>query len=95
MGSYKSGGVHDDYRITYLRNHISEMAKAVNDGVELISYNVWTLIDVLSSSDGFSKRYGLIYIDRDEHDLKNLERIRKDSFNWYKEVIKSNGRCLE
>ena len=91
----EDGGVHDDYRITYLRNHISEMAKAVNDGVELISYNVWTLIDVLSSSDGFSKRYGLIYIDRDEHDLKNLERIRKDSFNWYKEVIKSNGRCLE
>ena len=87
----EDGGVHDEYRIEYLKTHISEMGKAVKDGVELIGYNVWTLIDVLSSSNGFSKRYGLIYIDREEHDLKTLARIRKDSFGWYHDVILSNG----
>jgi len=89
-----SGAVHDAYRIEYLRNHIHEMGKAVHDGVELIGYNVWTLIDVLSSSDGFSKRYGLVYINRDEHDLKDLRRVKKDSFEWYKGVIASNGESL-
>ena len=90
----EDGAVHDIYRIEYLRNHIREMGKAVHDGVELISYNVWTLIDVLSSSDGFSKRYGHIYIDREEMDLKSLARIRKDSFHWYQKVIRSNGEEL-
>jgi len=52
------------------------------------------LIDVLSSSDGFSKRYGLVYINRDEHDLKDLRRVKKDSFEWYKGVIASNGESL-
>lgn len=88
------GMIHDIYRIDYLRNHIHEMEKAVRDGVELLSYNVWTMIDVLSSSDGFSKRYGLVYINRSEHDLKDLRRIPKDSFYWYKKVIASNGEDL-
>ena len=70
------------------------MRKAVYDGVELISYNVWTFMDVLSSSDGFSKRYGLVYIDRTEHDVKEMKRIRKDSFDWYRTVILSNGEVL-
>lgn len=91
----EDGGVHDSYRIEYLRNHIREMGKAVHDGVELISYNVWTFIDVLSSSDGFSKRYGLIFIDRTEHDLKELARIRKDSFYWYQKAIASHGENLD
>lgn len=90
----EDGSVHDSYRIDYLRNHIREMGKAVQDGVKLISYNVWTLIDVLSSSDGFSKRYGLIFIDRTEHDLKDLTRIRKDSFYWYQKAIASDGEDL-
>lgn len=86
--------VHDSYRIDYLRSHIREMGKAVHDGVELISYNVWTMIDVLSSSDGFSKRYGLVYIDRTENDLKELRRVKKDSFEWYQHIIATNGAEL-
>lgn len=85
------GHIHDDYRIEYLKNHIEEMRKAVCDGVELIGYNTWTFIDVVSSSDGFSKRYGLVYVDREEQDPKNLERIRKDSFFWYQKMIQRNG----
>lgn len=95
MGAHDSvdpdGCVHDPYRIDYLRNHIREMSKAVEDGVELLSYNVWTLLDVLSSSDGFSKRYGLVYVNRDEHDLKDMARIPKDSFAFYQQVIARNG----
>ena len=88
------GSVHDPYRIDYLREHIREMGKAVRDGVELISYNVWTLMDVLSTSNGFSKRYGLVYIDRGEHDLKSLARVKKDSFGFYQQVIASNGASV-
>ena len=89
------GKVHDDYRIEYLRTHLREMKKAVLDGVPLISYNTWTFIDVVSSSDGFQKRYGLVYVDRDELDEKELKRIRKDSFYWYQKVIQSNGAELD
>lgn len=85
------GHIHDDYRIEYLKNHIAEMGKAVRDGVELIAYNTWTFIDVVSSSDGFQKRYGLVYVDRDELDEKELRRIRKDSFYWYQKTIQNNG----
>lgn len=90
----EDGKVHDDYRINYLRNHLSEMKKAVIDGVEVISYNTWTLIDVVSSSNGFSKRYGLIYVDRTEQDPKDLQRIKKDSFDFYQKVIATNGEEL-
>lgn len=90
----KDGKIHDYYRIDYLKNHLSEMKKAIMDGVEVISYNTWTLIDVVSSSNGFSKRYGLIYVDRTEQDPKKLKRIKKDSFEFYKDVIASNGEEL-
>lgn len=90
----EDGCVHDDYRIEYLKNHIAEMKKAVIDGVQLISYNTWTFIDVVSSSDGFQKRYGLVYIDREELDEKNLARIKKDSFHYYQKVIRTNGEDL-
>lgn len=88
------GKVHDDYRINYLKNHLSEMKKAIIDGVEVISYNTWTFIDVVSSSNGFSKRYGLVYVDRTEQDPKELKRIKKDSFDFYKNVIATNGQEL-
>lgn len=67
------------------------MKKAICEGVKVISYNTWTFIDVVSSSDGFSKRYGLVYIDRTEDDVKELKRIKKDSFYYYQKVIKTNG----
>jgi 6-phospho-beta-glucosidase len=85
------GKVHDDYRIEYLKNHIAACNDAIADGVELFGYSPWTFMDLLSSRQGFMKRYGFIYVDRDDFDLKELRRIRKDSFYWYQNVIKNNG----
>lgn len=88
------GKVHDDYRIEYLRKHIEQIRLAIMDGVDVFAYNPWSFIDVLSSSDGIDKRYGLVYIDREDFDTKELARIKKDSFHWYARVISSNGEEL-
>lgn len=88
------GKIHDEYRIEYIREHIKQIKLAIEDGVEMIGYCVWTIMDVLSSKNGFGKRYGLIYVDRDEFDEKDLARIPKDSFYWYKKVIASKGEEL-
>jgi 6-phospho-beta-glucosidase len=64
-------------------------------GVEVIGYMPWSAIDVLSTSNGYRKRYGLIYVDRSDEDAKNCERIKKDSFYWYKKVIASHGTDLD
>lgn len=98
LGAYdklEDGRVHDLYRIQYLRQHIAEIQKAITDGVEMLGYNPWSAIDLVSTHEGMKKRYGLIYVDRDEFDLKSLKRYRKDSFYWYKKVIESNGEYLE
>lgn len=88
--------VHDAYRIDYIKNHVVEMNKAVEDGVELIGYMVWGCIDLVSVSTGeMRKRYGLIYVDRDDEGKGTFERYKKDSFYWYKKVIASNGEDLE
>lgn len=86
--------IHDDYRINYLKKHIEQMKLAINDGVELLGYTPWSAIDLLSSSNGFEKRYGFVYINRSELDLKDMKRIKKDSFSWYQQVINSNGELL-
>ncbi len=88
------GKVHDDYRIDYLRQHIQACADAIGDGVELMGYSPWSFEDLLSSHQGFRKRYGFVYIDRDEFDTSSLARIRKDSFFWYQNVIRTNGEEL-
>lgn len=90
----EDGKIHDDYRIDYLQNHLSEMKKAVIDGVQVIAYHTWTFMDVLSSGNGFKKRYGLIYVNREEHDLKDLRRIKKESYHYYKNIIETNGSEL-
>ena len=90
----EDGKVHDDYRIDYLRGHIAAIGDAMEDGVEMMGYCPWSVMDLLSSHQGFRKRYGFIYINRDDHDLKDLARIRKDSFYWYQNVIKTNGESL-
>lgn len=87
----ENGKVHDDYRIDYLKNHINACALAIEDGVEMLGYCPWSFMDLLSSAQGFKKRYGLVYVNRTDHDILDLERIKKDSFYWYKEVIKNNG----
>lgn len=91
----EDGKVHDNYRIDYLREHIKACKLAIEDGVELIGYCPWSIMDLMSSHQGFRKRYGFIYVNRDEHDIKDLSRIKKDSFYWYKKVIASNGEDLD
>lgn len=98
LGAYdklENGEIHDAYRIQYLREHIAEIQQAITDGVEMMGYNPWSAIDLVSTHEGMKKRYGFIYVDRDEFDLKSLKRYRKDSFYWYKKVIESNGQKLE
>lgn len=90
------GKIHDDYRINYLREHIEAMKEAIHDGVNLIGYLPWGCIDLVSASTGeMAKRYGFIYVDKDDDGLGTLNRFKKDSFFWYKKVIESNGKKLE
>lgn len=86
--------VKDTYRIDYLRKHIEQCRLAISDGVELFGYCPWSAIDLISTHQGASKRYGFIYVDRDESELRQLRRIRKDSFYWYQNVIATNGSVL-
>lgn len=90
------GRIDDEYRIDYLRAHIAEMEKAVVlDGVELLGYTMWGWLDLVSSSTGeMSKRYGIVYVDRDDAGHGTLARTPKKSFDWYKRVIASNGVVL-
>lgn len=91
----EDGSINDDYRIDYLRQHIVQMKEAIKDGVDLAGYTPWGCIDLISASTGqMSKRYGFIYVDRDDKGNGTLERSKKKSFEWYKEVISSNGEIL-
>ncbi|MGG0174730.1 glycoside hydrolase family 1 protein [Gottfriedia acidiceleris] len=91
----EDGSIQDDYRIDYLREHIKAMREAIEDGVELIGYTSWGCIDLVSASTGeMSKRYGLIYVDKHDDGSGTLERKKKKSFFWYKDVIASNGEQL-
>ena len=90
------GTVNDDYRIAYLKAHIEEMSKAINeDGVDLMGYTPWGCIDLVSFTTGeMKKRYGFIYVDKDNEGKGTLDRSKKISFDWYKKVIASNGTEL-
>ena len=90
------GSIHDPYRVEYFRQHISEMGKAIDEGVEMWGYTTWAPIDLISASTNqMSKRYGFIYVDQDDLGNGTLARSRKDSFYWYKKVIASNGEDLD
>ncbi|MFQ6256299.1 6-phospho-beta-glucosidase [Yersinia enterocolitica] len=89
------GEIEDDYRISYLREHIKAMAEAIDDGIPVIGYTSWGCIDLVSASTGeMSKRYGFVYVDRDDLGKGSLARKKKKSFYWYKKVIASNGADL-
>lgn len=99
LGAYdekgEDGKVHDSYRIDYLRQHIAEMAEAVKDGVDLRGYTPWGCIDLVSASTGeMAKRYGFIYVNKFDDGTGDLSREKKDSFDWYKKVIATNGAEL-
>ncbi|MGN1183111.1 MAG: 6-phospho-beta-glucosidase [Faecalibacillus sp.] len=92
----EDGSINDDYRINYLREHILAMKDAIEDGVDLMGYTTWGCIDLVAASTGeMSKRYGFIYVDKDDQGNGTLERRKKKSFDWYKKVIETNGEDLD
>ena len=91
----EDGKIHDNYRIDYLREHLKALQEAIKDGVEVMGYAYWGPIDIVSAGTGeMKKRYGFIYVDKDNEGNGTLKRLRKDSFDWYKHVIETNGECL-
>lgn len=100
LGAYdrveEDGSIHDDYRIAYLKAHIRAMKEAVDDGVDLMGYTPWGCIDIVSASTGeMKKRYGFIYVDSDDFGNGSFKRSKKDSFRWYRKVIRSNGEEMD
>ena len=92
----EDGHVHDSYRTDYYRQHIEQMKEAIKDGVDLKGYYCWAPLDIVScSSSEMSKRYGFIYVDRDNYGKGTNKRIKKDSFDWMHKVVTSNGEDLD
>ena len=88
--------VEDDYRIEYMREHLLQVEEAIEDGVEVLGYTSWGCIDLVSASTAqMSKRYGFIYVDRNDDGSGTMTRYRKKSFYWYRDVIASNGASLK
>ena len=92
----EDGSIHDPYRIAYMKAHIKAMKQAVEeDGIPLLGYTSWGCIDLVSASTGeMKKRYGFIYVDKDNDGNGTLKRMKKDSFYWYQNVIRTNGEEL-
>lgn len=87
--------VVDDYRIAYLNDHLVQVGEAIEDGVDVLGYTSWGCIDIVSASTAqLSKRYGFIYVDRNDDGTGTLDRYRKKSFGWYADVIRTNGASL-
>lgn len=97
IDTLEDGRVHDQYRIDYLRSHLMELEKAIEiDGVPVMGYTMWGPIDLVAASTGeMKKRYGFIYVDVDDYGQGSFKRYKKDSFYWYKNVIKTNGKNLK
>ena len=92
----ESGFVQDDYRIDYARRHILQMQEAIKDGVKCLGYLAWGTIDLISAGGGeMKKRYGFIYVDRDNNGKGTMKRRPKKSYEWYKRVIASDGTKLD
>lgn len=88
--------VLDDYRIAYLNDHLVQVGEALTDGVDVLGYTSWGCIDLVSASTAqLSKRYGFVYVDRNDDGSGTLDRYKKKSFEWYAEVIRTNGAALE
>ena len=92
----EDGKIHDTYRIDYMREHIKAMNAVINeDGIPLLGCTFWGIIDLVSASTGeMSKRYGMIYVDKDDKGEGTYNRLKKDSFFWYQKVIKTLGEDL-
>ena len=91
----ENGKIKDDYRIEYLKEHLKCLKEAIKDGVDIMGYAYWGPIDIVSAGTGeMKKRYGFIYVDKDNEGNGTLKRIKKSSFDWYKNIIKTNGKDL-
>ena len=91
----EDGKIHDKERSDYLKKHLKQIGEAIKDGCKIIGYTWWGPIDIVSAGTGeMNKRYGFIYVDRDNDGKGTMRRIKKDSFNVYKEIIETNGNCL-
>lgn len=86
-----NGIIEDTYRIAYLQAHIEACQEVIEEGYPVFGYCPWSLLDLVSSHQGFAKRYGLIYIDRSDTEIRECKRIPKESFTWYQSIIKQNG----
>lgn len=92
----ENGKIHDPYRIDYLKRHLIELKKAIDEGCRVLAYCTWSFTDLLSWLNGYQKRYGFVYVDREEDENEGtLNRIPKDSYYWYKYTIETNGAELE
>ena len=90
------GRIRDTARMEYLKKHIEALQQAVADGCDIFGYTWWGPIDIVSAGTGeMEKRYGFIYVDKDNQGNGTLQRRKKDSFEYYKKVIASNGQDLE
>lgn len=90
----EDGRVHDPERIAFLRDQIYQVGLAIEDGCQVIAYNPWSFTDLLSTGNGMAKRYGLVYVNTTDEEVLDLRRIPKDSFYWYSELIRSNGKKM-
>ncbi|MDU5110667.1 MAG: family 1 glycosylhydrolase [Clostridium sp.] len=92
----EDGKIHDDERMDYLKKHVIMMNEAIEDGANILGYTWWGPIDIVSAGTGeMKKRYGFVYVDRDNDGNGSLKRIKKDSYNYYKQIIKTNGENLD
>ena len=90
------GSINDDYRIDYIRDHLKALKEAIKDGVDVIGYTYWGPIDIVSAGTGeMKKRYGFVYVDKDNEGNGTLERSKKKSYDWFKKVIETNGKYLD
>ena len=90
----EDNSIHDPYRIAFLKAHIEEMKIAMEEGCEVIAYCTWSFTDLLSWLNGYQKRYGFVYVDREEEEGSSMNRYKKDSYYWYKKVIETTGEEL-
>ena len=96
VDQFENNQIHDDYRIKFLDEHLKQMKYAIEeDGADCLGVFPWGFIDQVSASTGeMAKRYGMIYVDKQDDGTGDLKRYKKDSFYWYQEIIKSNGEKI-
>ena len=97
LGAYdklENGEINDDYRIEYLQNHLAQIKDCIGMGYPVFGYCAWSFMDLVSGREGMDKRYGFVYVNRNNEELLDMKRIKKKSFYWYQNMIKERGETL-